>query len=585
MDKTEVELVRIRRILGVMFLLLLIWFLLWIATLFWHIWWRHLSTIIRIHGLVIFLNKEKLWNCRFGGGKVTKKQLVIVGIAVLLLTVGLSGCNEIKNKHPIAIIDANTTEGNSPLNVNFSCIAYDYDGKIVNYWWKINGDFINERNTSYTFENSGKYLVTLYVEDDDGNKGVDTLEILVNKSNYIDFSNQAEINYELLVKDLDYLTSYLEENYYNLYHTITKEQFYIEISKIKENASDFDKYRFYIELSKLISKIGDGHTSISSNLPFNYFPLYIYEFSDGYHVLEIDNNFKHLLGTKLVAIGDKPVNVVKEKISEIISTDNDFYLKHKLPDSIICADYLLHFKIMDELSFGRFTFEDSDGNHKIVRLSSKKRDANARFLLTKIQDEMNIQYPLSSQYKGNNYWYQYFEKDKTIYLQYNKCRNDPFLPIDIFTDEILVIVKEKEVDTIIFDIRYNSGGSSILIEPLIDGLSKSSKINEDGKIYVIIGRETFSSAILNAFYLKDKTNAIFIGEPSGGKPNHYGDTKYFKLPNTQFEICYSTKYFKMSANNEDALYPDIEASLTYNDFINGVDPVLEKIKNLEQKQL
>ena len=40
----------------------------------------------------------------------------------------------------------------------------------------------------------------------------------------------------------------------------------------------------------------------------------------------------------------------------------------------------------------------------------------------------------------------------------------------------------------------------------------------------------------------------------------------------------------LSAINEDALYPDIEASLTYNDFINGVDPVLEKIKNLEQKQ-
>ena len=41
----------------------------------------------------------------------------------------------------------------------------------------------------------------------------------------------------------------------------------------------------------------------------------------------------------------------------------------------------------------------------------------------------------------------------------------------------------------------------------------------------------------------------------------------------------------LSAINEDALYPDIEASLTYNDFINGVDLVLEKIKNLEQKQL
>ncbi len=55
-------------------------------------------------------------------------------------------------------------------------------------------------------------------------------------------------------------------------------------------------------------------------------------------------------------------------------------------------------------------------------------------------------------------------------------------------------------------------------------------IDQRGKIFVVIGRRTFSSGLLNAHDLAARTRAILIGEPTGGKPNSYGEVESFTLP-------------------------------------------------------
>ncbi|MFW5827416.1 MAG: hypothetical protein ACOCU4_04955 [Alkalispirochaeta sp.] len=78
-------------------------------------------------------------------------------------------------------------------------------------------------------------------------------------------------------------------------------------------------------------------------------------------------------------------------------------------------------------------------------------------------------------------------------------------------------------------------------QPLIDGLSLR---HENGASYersVIIGRDAFSFAVLNAITLKQEAGAQFVGEPSGGRPNHYGEVKMFELPNLGRTVQYSTK--------------------------------------------
>ena len=44
---------------------------------------------------------------------------------------------------------------------------------------------------------------------------------------------------------------------------------------------------------------------------------------------------------------------------------------------------------------------------------------------------------------------------------------------------------------------------------------------------LLIGRATFSSAQMNAQQFRDRTKAILVGEPTGQKPNHFGEIKNF----------------------------------------------------------
>jgi len=102
---------------------------------------------------------------------------------------------------------------------------------------------------------------------------------------------------------------------------------------------------------------------------------------------------------------------------------------------------------------------------------------------------------------------------------------------------------------------------------------KTSKLVEN--VDVIIGRETFSSGVLYALEFKDKLNSKLYGEPTGGKPSHYGDVQKIVLPNSKLNISYSTKYFNLNIN-EDTLNPDYEVELSIQDYIIGSDPVLQK---------
>jgi len=121
-------------------------------------------------------------------------QLLILGIAVLLICVGLSGCNErestekptdnsivIENHPPTASASADITSGYAPLTVSFTGSGFDSDGEIVSYFWdlgySIEPSYI--QNPTYIFNLEGTYEVSLTVTDDDETSATDILYIYV----------------------------------------------------------------------------------------------------------------------------------------------------------------------------------------------------------------------------------------------------------------------------------------------------------------------------------------------------------------------------------------------------------------------
>jgi hypothetical protein len=82
---------------------------------------------------------------------------------------------------------------------------------------------------------------------------------------------------------------------------------------------------------------------------------------------------------------------------------------------------------------------------------------------------------------------------------------------------------------------------------------------------------------MNAQHFRDRTNATLVGEPTGQKPNHFGEIKNFPLPNSGLIVQYSTKQFRQSRTDEPSMMPDEVIEPTSEEFLSGRDVVLEHV--------
>jgi C-terminal processing protease CtpA/Prc len=189
----------------------------------------------------------------------------------------------------------------------------------------------------------------------------------------------------------------------------------------------------------------------------------------------------------------------------------------------------------------------------------------------------SVNTPLYLQNNDENYWYEIID-DNIVYLQYNQCTEMEDLSFQDFNDQLFEEISDLHINKFIIDLRLNTGGSSTLIEPLIENLENMDDIQ--GKTYVCIGCNTFSSGMLNAIELKEDLGAILVGEPTGGKPNHYGEVQELILPNTELIVNYSTKEITTYSDSDPiTLEPDFYIeNYSYNCF-NGIDSCIEFIKS------
>jgi C-terminal processing protease CtpA/Prc len=155
------------------------------------------------------------------------------------------------------------------------------------------------------------------------------------------------------------------------------------------------------------------------------------------------------------------------------------------------------------------------------------------------------------------------------------------LNVENFAKEVLEFIENNKPEKLIIDMRNNFGGNSMLLDNFIDKLSTITNINSPERLFVVVGRETFSSALLNVYSLKEKTAAKFIGEASGGKPNCYGEVERFSLKNSKLTISYSTEYYQVVEDDSlESFVPDVLIEPSIKDFVNGTDPVLDYIRPL-----
>jgi tetratricopeptide (TPR) repeat protein len=174
---------------------------------------------------------------------------------------------------------------------------------------------------------------------------------------------------------------------------------------------------------------------------------------------------------------------------------------------------------------------------------------------------------------------EYLGDSRTAYVQYNKVGDGPGETVADFAGRLRAFVDSAAVDRVVLDLRLNRGGDGTLNQPLVLSLIRSAKLEGPGRLFVVIGRSTFSAAQFLVHDLEEYTDAVFVGEPTAGKPNSYGDSRRITLPNSGITVRASIFYWQRGHPLDTRPWkaPDVAAELTSRDYRNNVDPAMREI--------
>lgn len=387
--------------------------------------------------------------------------------------------------------------------------------------------------------------------------------------------------------DLQYLATELPKRHKNLFFKIPRQDFAREVARLDEAIPSMQDFEVKIGFIRLAAMVGDNHTGVAwRREDFGTYPVQFYSYSGGWYVTAAAEEYRRVLGSRLIRIGDMDIDSAAATLRSLIACENDSCFRHLLQYFLNVPEFLYAQRILPDAERGQFTFEDKTGERFSLEIRAVAPQQWRSVQWTPLPlPQVPREQTLWRLNRNVNYWYEYVANSKTLYFAYNLCRDSETQPFKEFARELLAFADSHPIERFVIDMRRNGGGSEALLLPFIAELSRRPAINRRGRLFVIVGRGTFSSAAQNALRLKQNTQATIVGEPTGQKPNHYGQVRTFRLPNSGLDVNYSTVFWKLVDGDPPAFIPDILVEHTFADFSSGRDAVLAAILNFERSDI
>jgi hypothetical protein len=372
-------------------------------------------------------------------------------------------------------------------------------------------------------------------------------------------------------QDLKYLAKELERRHKNVFHTVSREAFERAVAELDAALSSLQEPEIIVRLQQIIAMVGDAHTSFSTFPPktFRRYPITLAWFGGDLRVTRTIGACRRALGARVLKIGEFNIADVNNKVSRLVPQENEYWVRFVGPGYITSPEVLFTLKILPGIERGRWTFEDAGGNEFSTEISAVPQEDKLEWLSTMKE------VPLFRQRQGEQFWFTELTGSQTIYVNLRGYpQTDSFKSI---ADDLLKLVEASSPKRIIVDVRQNTGGDFYKGRYLLRGLQKYHPFNTRGSVYVITGRATQSAAVVNALDFRKELNAILVGEPTGGRPNGYSETGEFRLPNSNLEVQYSSRYYKFQDMDTPAVMPDKTIAPTWESYPSGRDLVMEWI--------
>ena len=392
---------------------------------------------------------------------------------------------------------------------------------------------------------------------------------------------------------------------------IGKLEFLRRVNALKAELPQLTEEQRVVRAMQLLALIGDTHTQLEPDRPdfADWYPVRIYEFTDGYFVTATHKSVSELAGAQVLEVAGRPVEQAVKDARSLMGADNAFSSKE---DLFAFSDVAL----MKGLGYAdasgglKVKFKLRDGRVVEQVLASHHSD-DPRYAKNDSTLEWHFQAEMGGPpFGGPSEWisvyqahpYEVFRTTDesrplrlinrrffaakaipeydAFYIQSNVVGGDF---VQQFHDALLKVDHLKP-RRLIVDLRYNFGGDGSLVPAVQHEFIKREDNRPWKELYILTGRRTLSAGIMAAMAIIDNTENTVIGEPMAAPVNSYGDATSINLERTGLHLDLSTATHQLGDSHDlSELVPvDIPAQFSFSDYASGKDPAVDPILRGEE---
>ncbi|WP_103068271.1 S41 family peptidase [Aquimarina sediminis] len=388
-------------------------------------------------------------------------------------------------------------------------------------------------------------------------------------------------------EDLRFIQNTVHKDYLFLFVKTTKDIFDAEVETLYKNIPNLQEHEIIVGMARIISLFKYGHTYISFHqkpFEFSQLPFNVYEFNDGIYIQGAHKGYPEAVGAKVIAVEGKPITEVLKAIEPTVEVENSQYFKAYGINNIRYPEVLHAQKITKTLQNKVALTLEKNGKvftQSFTALAKGERVPTHRGFVHQNENWLDARdqstTPLYLQHLDKIYFSEYLAKEKAMYIRHSRIADEAEESTKDFYTRVFKDIETNDTEKLIIDLRLNGGGNNYLNKDVIKGLIKSEKINKIGKLFVIIGKRTFSACQNLVNEIDNYTNVIFVGEPTAENINFWGDNRPVTLPNSGIDISLSYLWWqdKPALENADWIAPSVPVTMSFEEYASNQDPVLE----------
>ncbi len=387
------------------------------------------------------------------------------------------------------------------------------------------------------------------------------------------------------------------------------------INELEASLPGKNDQEIIVALSRAVALSGNAHTRLyllRNRTELRRLPVRVHWFSDGLFVVQASYGQRDKLRCRVTTIAGHDSGWIKEQVARLFA-GNASWVDYKSPYFMTSPEILYGLGLIDNMEKVAVGFdcperEQSEVNLPPLPLQRKKRPTEEWRALSPYERSGGTDWvnalsvgepglPLYLRYPHRHYWFENLPENNALYLQYNRSQDMAKAEsFSEFAGAVEAFVTQDPIDMFILDLRFNTGGNNGIAAEFMKRLVALEEGKMIGQFYVIIGRSTFSAGISHAAYLKQYSDAIFVGEPVGDELDTWSEGGNIVLPNSGLTVHFTNgfhglsdieypdfKQYEWSNLDLPDLEPDLLVRASSNDYFSGRDPALEAILKFDRE--